>query len=316
MAARKQVYESTGKQQRPWVSHDLLEEIVLKAGETETHALPMKPVVPRQPAPGERLRGATIDSPFVNSLGMEFIPVPGNSGIYMCRKETRVRDFAAFVEATGYNATSGAVTLEGGRWRQAGGSWQNPRFPRTSPLTVDHPVSCVSWEDAKAFCEWLSKKSEEKDLTYRLPTDSEWSAAVGIGRYPWGSRFPPSRNAGNYAGREANIGGWSNNPTISNYDDGFPRSSPVGSFSENRYGFFDLGGNVFEWCEDRHRSWMNDADVDPGLKIEVSPEGVPYRVFRGGAWSSDNEVVVRSSFRGFNLPTYRAVGLGFRCVVN
>ncbi|MDF1814560.1 MAG: SUMF1/EgtB/PvdO family nonheme iron enzyme [Verrucomicrobiales bacterium] len=273
------------------------------------------PPPPKKLSPADRLRAATKDTQFVNSLGLEFVPLPGKPGVYMCRTETRVRDFEAFVNASGYNATGGGVTLESGRWKQAGGTWLNPRFPASCAQTGDHPVNCVSWEDSKAFCAWLSGKTEEKELSYRLPSDSEWSSAAGVGRYPWGSQFPPPANVGNYAGKEANIGGWSNNRTISNFNDGSPRTARVGSYLENRFGFFDLGGNVFEWCEDRHRSWMNDADVDPGLKIEVSPNGVPYRVFRGGAWESDNEIVVRTSFRGFNLPTYRAVGVGFRCVL-
>lgn len=315
MAARKQVYDATKGEQRPWVSHDLLEEIVLNVGTGERVLPEIKSTMPYRPSTIDRLSSATKDSPYVNSLGLEFIPVPGSPGVYMCRTEVRVKDFEAFVEASGYRATGGGISLENGRWREAGATWQNPRFPRSYPQTGNHPVTCLSWEDARAFCAWLSKKSEERELTYRLPTDAEWSAAVGVGRYPWGSQYPPPRHAGNYGGMEANIGGWSNNPTIPNYNDGFPRTSPVGSFDANRHGFYDLGGNVFEWCEDRHRSWMNDADVDPGLKIEVSPAGVPYRVFRGGEWASDNEVVVRSSFRGFNLPTYRSVGIGFRCVV-
>ncbi len=265
-----------------------------------------------------RLRAATKAAPFVNSLGLEFVPVPGVAGVWMARTPTRVRDFEAFVNATGHDASKGAYTLEKGGWKQVGGSWRNPRFPSSAAQTPDHPVVCVSQEDARAFCQWLTK--EEAGLAYRLPSDAEWSAAVGSEKYPWGNAWPPPPGAGNYAGGEASVGAFASNnfKVLSGYRDGYARTSPVASFEPNRFGFFDLGGNVLEWCEDLYKASMNDADAlreFPALKNEKHSDGTPYRVLRGGSWINNAEINLRSSYRDYGHPTSRNFNYGFRIVV-
>jgi len=126
----------------------------------------------------------------------------------------------------------------------------------------------VTWGEAQAFCEWLSKKEGK---TYRLPTDHEWSLAVGIGDredanarpkdkamkipwvFPWGTQWPPPLGAGNYAGEEANLFG-ADFMVIERYRDNHPFTSPVGSYWANSLGIYDLGGNVWEWCDDQYRT--------------------------------------------------------------
>ncbi|MBK8091920.1 MAG: SUMF1/EgtB/PvdO family nonheme iron enzyme [Verrucomicrobiaceae bacterium] len=117
------------------------------------------------------LASATKEQPFVNSLGMKFVPVPGTN-ILMCTTETTVAQYQA-----------------------AGMGYQAPPFPQGS----NHPAVNVSWNDAKAYCDWLSKKEGRK---YRLPSDAEWSAAVGASAFPWGNSWPPPNNCGNYMGQE------------------------------------------------------------------------------------------------------------------
>ncbi len=148
---------------------------------------------------------------------MSFVPV---GDIHMAVFETRVRDFESFVKATGYDAEGGmssVMKLDGFASRNL--SWRSPGFPQTP----DHPVVGVCWEDADQFCAWLTKKERsEGALTafqrYRLPTDREWSEAVGIAHeegatpeersarlrvFPWGGAMPPPEDVGNYAGEES-----------------------------------------------------------------------------------------------------------------
>jgi len=205
----------------------------------------------------------TASALFVNSMGMKFVRVPGAT-ILISIWETRVQDFKSF-----RSSTNGE---------------QN------------HPVVNVSWEDAKAFCEWLSQKEGK---LYRLPTDHEWSLAAGIGGreiataspseknakiegvYPWGTQWPPPQGAGNFA-------------SGNDYSDAHLGTAPVGSYHMNGFGGFDLSGNVWEWCED----WY-DGDHK-------------FRVLRGGSWCNRSEVVLQSSSRLYVTPTYRHDTVGFR----
>ncbi len=222
---------------------------------------------------------------WTNSLDMVFVPVPG-TGVSFCIWETRIRDFEEFVKATGHDATRNMSSLRSDGFKQRGDSWENPGFAQ-SPL---HPVCGVNWNDAHAFCRWLTDKEREEGLLrmteeYRLPTDEEWSRAAGLDRetggtpgdkngkikvYSWGTQWPPPAGAENYAGSEAADANWpGNRATIENYRDGYARTAPVGSFAPNRYGLYDLGGNLAEVCED-----FFDADKQ-------------FHVMRGGAWTSN-----------------------------
>ena len=178
-------------------------------------------------------------------------------------------------------------------------SWKKPSVLGISiSQETTHPVVNVSWEDANAFCAWLTKKELAAgkitaNQRYRLPTDVEWSVAVGLGRetgstpeakdmgvkdvYPWGKEWPPPKGAGNYAdtacklefGPKYKAKTGNDLTVIEGYTDGFTYTSPVGSFAANKDGLHDMGGNVWEWCED----WY-----DPAAKA--------YRVLRGASWAT------------------------------
>jgi formylglycine-generating enzyme required for sulfatase activity len=311
-AVSDRVLELTNNRQMPWMRFDGSAQF-LKQKFLAAPAAPVKSLA-------GRLRGATKESPYVNSLGLEFVPVPGKAEVWMCRTETRVRDFRAYAGATNYVQTGGALVLkfkDGNRsWESdEAASWEKPGFPQSD----DHPVVCVSWEEACAMAVWLSQ--EEPGLTYRLPTDAEWSAAVGsLGKYPWGSAWPPPEGAGNYFGKEGPQNwpgsGWQ---TAYDHDDGAERTARIAQYAENRFGFFDLGGNVFEWCEDPYQASMNDADAltaYPTLNSEKGDGGTPYRLLRGGSWDDGAEVLLRSSFRNSGHPTNRYDDRGFRFVVS
>jgi hypothetical protein len=254
------------------------------------------------------IQEASKTEPWVNSLGMKFVLVADTEVLFSIW-DTRVEDFRAFVKESRYDATGEMWALSKDGWTQWGATWESPGFKQGS----DHPVVGVSWNDAKAFCAWLTKKEQAagrllSEMVYRLPTDEEWSVAVGLSQesgdtpedksakvlgYPWGKQWPPPKGAGNYAGEEARSD-WG---VIRGYNDGWPCTSPVGSFQANKFGLYDMGGNVAQWCED----WSDSRQT--------------FRVLRGGSWSSGKAEYLLSSDRASNTPENRSANHGFRCVI-
>ena len=236
---------------------------------------------------------ATKEKPFSNSLGMKFAPVKITGGptdgknILFSIWETRRMD---------YEAHSKDVSGVGDEWKSAEGN------------EVLHPVVNVSWEDATAFCAWLTRKERAEGKIgpkdeYRLPSDHEWSCAIGIGSkenagtspedksqklpgYPWGNSWPPPNGTGNFDSR------------IAGYSDAYGRTAPVGSFRVDQNGLYDLSGNVYEWCLDWYSSGQDN------------------RVLRGGSWLNSTEFNLRSSYRLRGSPRNRSDFIGFRCVLS
>ena len=285
--------------------------------------------------------------PFANGLGQEFVPVPALR-VFFCRWETRVRDFRAFVgdrrwvdPAIGRPYDYGSeefgrpmFTLTRQGWKQAGGTWAKPGFAQSE----ENCVVGVSWLDASAFCRWLTNRERAGERLpsgweYRLPTDAEWSAAVGSALYPWeNDNYIPS-GAGNYTGDEARDGNFPDNfGTIRGYWDGYARTAPVASFKPNQYGICDLGGNATEWCLDWYRKEMNSEftkEIDAGKFdkdnkkfyretllsiINNDGDGEKYRTVRGGSWFTVGRGCTRSYYRSAALPGDRSSQGGFRVV--
>lgn len=191
---------------------------------------------------------------FKNSLGMEFVAVPGVKGL-MCVHEARVQDYQEFAKEKEL-------------------SWSP-----VAAQTGEHPAVNVTWSQAREFCAWLTEKERKAGViaatqSYRLPSDVEWSAAVGLGeekgaspadrgknsakdKAPWGSTkdAPPPKGAGNYGPGAGS--------------DDFAGTAPVRSFKPNEFGIHDLGGNAWEWCEDQ---FSTAAGV---------------YVLRGGSWKTE-----------------------------
>jgi hypothetical protein len=259
------------------------------------------------------LERTTKENPWVNSLGLKFVPVAGTQVLFSVW-DTRVKDFKAFVADTTYDATGGIWSLGKDQWKEREATWREPGFS----LEPNHPVVGVGWNDARKFCEWLTGWEQGSGVlprgrVYRLPTDAEWSAGVGlqdekgnnpkekdgkIELYPWGNEWPPPKGAGNYAGEESKIGGEPSDwKVIKGYNDGYPRTSPVGSFAANACGLYDMGGNVWQWCED----WYDATEQ--------------HRVLRGASWSDNDRANLLASYRHRSVPDLRIDVIGFRCVV-
>jgi formylglycine-generating enzyme required for sulfatase activity len=223
---------------------------------------------------------------FTNTLGMKFVSVPGTKVLFGVW-DVRVQDYRAFADAD-----SGVVD----GWKHPGFQ-QNVNLPPYCQQQTD-PVVKVSWNDANAFCKWLSHKEARQ---YRLPTDAEWSVAVGLDQeegstpkekafgfknvYSWGSQWPPPKGAGNY-GTSLNV-------------DNYLFTSPVGSFAANKFGLYDMGGNVWQWCGD----WYDGDQTS--------------RVMRGASWTGNYHTPeLPLSCRGRAAPDGRANDVGFRVVLD
>ena len=219
-----------------------------------------------------------------STLGIKFLAVPGASVLF-ATTETKVSDWQAFLAASKHE------------WSY------KPHFNQGA----EHPVVGITLQDARLFCSWLTEKERESKTinsaqSYRLPTQDEWDAAVGLLRtrkpdltvdeqvqddrtFPWGTRWPPPLKAGNFADGE-----------IPGYEDGFPFTAPVAQFMPNAEGLYDMAGNVWEWC------W------DPEIRAEQDG------VLRGGSWAYFRSECLTSSYK-YRVPgDLRMPTIGFRCV--
>ncbi|MDR0609226.1 MAG: formylglycine-generating enzyme family protein [Planctomycetaceae bacterium] len=261
-----------------------------------------------------------------------------------CHEVTN-RQFHLFVQETKYRTIaerrgwSYVFDFERKVWvRMVGVCWWNPSGnnphggAESAAVTAmyDFPVVHVTWEDAQAFCYWSGK---------RLPSEAEWEYAAKGGLvdvlYPWGNQRQINGHfMANY------WQGWY--PNENSVTDGFLLQSPVASFPANRYGLYDLGGNVWEWCSDYYRAdyyrrspldnplgpSLGEGDTvsirlfrvrkENGRYIEEEYEGthdIPFRVLRGGSFLSaeNSDAGYRTTARGYQPQSLSFSDVGFRC---
>lgn len=277
-----------------------------------------------------------LDRPWSNStiLGVPFLAVAGNPPFLGAKTETPNKAFQAFVKAT--NRDMGAlesITADGSK--DIGRSWREPFGPKEGG--ENHPVVGVSWDDAVAFCQWLTQRDQERNVLtrswrYKLPTSEEWDRMVGKLPYPWGRAFPPTLEQGNYARPELLNRNYSANwpsawhTLMDNYTkesqyapDGFPFTCPVdsGGRGEPSLPFLHLGGNVAEWCDSWYRAPLgaaNEARLHPRLKDDRG--GQHYRVVRGGSWFDHlDPALLRTDSVWAEPPSTRNDRIGFRIIL-
>ncbi len=220
------------------------------------------------------------------------------AGVY----DVTVGEYSQFVAATGVG-TTGCATYDGA-WRvNPSVTWKNA----IESQTPSHPVSCVSWHDAKDYAAWLSHTTHQ---TYRLPSASEWEYAARAGsavQVPWATPAEACVYA-NVADQTAarHYQGWKVLPCA----DEFVQSAPVGSFKANAFGLYDMLGNVFQWTED---CWTDDYQGAPIDGSAQSAGDCTQHELRGGSWFTQPDFV-RTSYRNRFDGNYRSTSIGFRLV--
>ncbi len=204
----------------------------------------------------------------------------------MSRREITVGEFRGFVTATSYVTEA---ERDGGCMVQGGKNWHEPKYTQTD----EHPVVCVSWNDANAYVAWLS---EQTGKSYRLPTEGEWEYAARGGtatRFSWGDAILPNR---------ANC--WGCLPP-----EMFHWTLPVGSFAPNAFGLFDMEGNVWELTSSEWSDAYRGRDQAPSAFDARSGT----RAIRGGGWFN-GPPDIRPANRGGVPPGDRYNTMGIRVV--
>ena len=208
---------------------------------------------------------------------------------YMGKYEVTVGQFRKFVNDTGYRTEAekgdGCFVWTGSKWdKQRDKNWRNPGFSQQD----NHPVACVSWNDASAFGEWQSRKSGK---SYRLPTEAEWEYAARSG----------GRSEKYSGGSDVDAVAWHGSNSGS-------KTHPVGQKRPNRLGLYDMSGNVWEWCSD----WYGEKYYSQSPRDNPDgPSSGLYRVLRSGSWFNEPRGV-RATFRFRYGPENRIGDGGFR----
>jgi formylglycine-generating enzyme required for sulfatase activity len=235
------------------------------------------------------------------------------------RNEVSRGEFAQFVQAAGHKTDAessgqGCSVWSGKEWAyDAALTWRKPGFDQTD----DHPVVCVSWQDAQAYVAWLNDH-HRGGKPYRLLSEAEWEYAARAGqggkRFPWGDDEGYSvmcryANAADQAAKKG-VPGWATvaDSSFAKCDDGFAYTAPAYTLTANAFGLHHMHGNVWEWVQDVYHDTYKGAPAD-GSAWESG--GAARRVLRGGSWR-DIPRNLRSANRDSVAPDIRNIDAGFR----
>lgn len=245
---------------------------------------------------GTFLMGCTNEQ--VNDCGIDENPVfqVSLSDFYIGRYEITVAQFEKFIDDTQYKTDADLTDCS---WLFIDGDWNlvehvnwrcdvNGNEHRIEDY--NYPVSYVSWNDAIAFCKWLSDKSGK---IYRLPTEAEWEYSARGGSKDKSSIYAGSDSIDSVAWYRSNS---------------HASKNPVGAKMPNELGIFDMSGNVSEWCCDYKNEYSSYSKINPKC-VKTSY----FRVIRGGSWLSKAEQC-RVSYRDYSYPENRYSIRGFRVV--
>ena len=246
------------------------------------------------------------------------------STFYLNKYEVSNAEFARFVKDTDYateaekfgdsfvfdqllsNETKDEITqaVKDAPWwlPVKGASWVHPEgLDSNIEDRWDHPVIHVSWNDAVAFCEWAYKKG-------RLPTEAEWEYAARGGLegrlYPWGNNPTPKDE------HWMNI--WQGEfPNVNTLEDGYLGPAPVDTYHSNKYGLYNMAGNVWEWTSD----WWTIRHSPKAVKNPTGPDSGTDKVKKGGSYLCHEDYCFRyrCAARSMNTPDSSASNMGFRC---
>ncbi len=208
--------------------------------------------------------------------GPHDLPFAVNIGKHLAVSVSTVtrREYAAFIDSNPRASRRCAGMVDGVFRHDLDLSWREPGYGQRQ----NHPVVCVTWHDAKAYAQWLSRQTGK---AYRLLTEAEWEYVARAGtrtRYWWGEDISPGR---------VNC--------LANCDDPYIHTAPADAFRDNPFGLFNLLGNVWEWVEDCYQA---DA-YKQHYRMYPNPVSGPAsckRVIRGGSWQ-DNPWSLRAANR-------------------
>jgi formylglycine-generating enzyme required for sulfatase activity len=268
--------------------------------------------------PGEFLMGSAANAPFAEKDEQPQHTVRLTRNYYLGAHEVTVGQYSAFVAAKGYR-TEAEKHKETSRFDLKNGKfvpdpdccWKNPCWP--GGQTPDHPVVNVTWNDANAYCAWLSEKESK---TYNLPTEAEWESACRAGsrtQFSCSDEVAGLRKVANLA--DASLRAKIEKPDkleFEDWNDNYPFTAPVGQFEPNNIGLHDMHGNVAEWCSDYYDGEYYQKD------LMTDPQGPAFgkkgcRVARGGSWFFRGSM----STSAYRLPVVASTSrpwLGFRVV--
>ena len=204
---------------------------------------------------------------------------------WMAKQEVTNGDYRAFLDDSGYQGKTDAAS---GYLKHFGDESDIPDSDR-------HPVCYVSWKNAQAFCQWLTRREQRggrlpEGYEYRLPTEAEWEYACRAGTLE------------DFAGEVSDMAHYALN------SDG---PNAVGTRLPNAWGLYDMHGNMWEMCYDAYGEYTAEAQQDPVREVRG---GGQFRVVRGGSWSSVRQLL-RSAYRSSVAPADIRRNLGFRVVL-